>query len=61
MNTSWKTTIAGIVTGAIPIVDALITAYQSGQFTGKTGMQLFMGIGIVVIGVLSKDFNKTGV
>jgi len=57
---NWRTTLAGIVLSAYPIIDAIMQAYQSGYFTDKTGSQLWMGIGIIVFGVLVKDHNVTG-
>ena len=58
---NWRTTLAGIVFAAYPIIDALIKAYESGYFTEKTGGQLWGGIALIVIGVLAKDKNVTGV
>lgn len=58
---NWRTTLAGLVFAAYPVIDALIKAYQSGYFTDKTGGQLWLGIGIIAIGILSKDKNVTGV
>lgn len=59
-NASWKTTLLGMVVGALPIINALIDAYNSGAFTGKSAMQCAAGIGIVIFGVVSKDADKTG-
>ena len=59
-NTSWKTTLAGLITGITPIIYALVDAYNSGAFTGKNGEQVAIGIGLIAIGVLSKDKDKTG-
>jgi len=58
---NWRTTLAGIALAAYPIIDAVIQAYTAGYFTDKTGSQLWLGIGFVVLGVLSKDHNVTGV
>jgi hypothetical protein len=57
---SWKTTVAGLLAGIPVAIDALISAYNAGCFTGKTGVQLWVGIAIVVLGVISKDHNVTG-
>jgi len=57
---SWKTTLAGLVTGALPIIDAIDKAYTAGAFTGKSGGELLMGIGIIIFGVVSKDHDVTG-
>ena len=59
-NTSWKTSLAGLLTGLTPIIYAIVDAYNSGAFTGKNGEQLAIGIGLIAIGVLSKDKDKTG-
>lgn len=57
---SWKTTIAGLLTGLPVALDAIVQAANSGAFTGKTGGQLVVGIGLVVFGAISKDHNVTG-
>lgn len=57
---NWKTTLVGLLTGSIPAIDALITAYNSGYFTEKTGYQLLIGIGLILFGVFAKDHNITG-
>lgn len=59
-GSSWKTTLAGIISGLGVGVDALITAFQQGAFNGKTGAQLAVAIGLVLLGVFSKDVNVTG-
>jgi len=56
---NWKTTLSGFVTGFPIAIDALVTAYQSGMFDEKSGMQLMLGIGLVLIGAYSKDHNVT--
>jgi hypothetical protein len=55
---NWKTTLAGLVAGLPVMIDALITAYNSGAFTEKSGLQLALSIGIVLLGVLSADKAK---
>lgn len=55
-----KTTIAGLIAGLPVAIDALITAYSSGSFTGKSGVQLALGVGLVLIGAFAKDHNTTG-
>lgn len=57
---SWKTTIAGLLTGVPVAIDALVQAYNAGTFTGKTGTQLLVAMGIVLLGLYSKDHNVTG-
>lgn len=57
---NWKTTIAGLALSAYPIIDSLIQAYTAGYFTDKTGSQLWLGIGFIILGVLAKDHNVSG-
>lgn len=57
---NWKTTIAGLVTGVPIAIDALITAFQAGAFTGKSGVQLVAAIGIILLGLVTKDHDVTG-
>lgn len=54
-----KTTLAGIVAGLPLLIDALIQAYNSGAFTGKSGSQLFLSIALIIIGYVLKDPKKT--
>jgi hypothetical protein len=54
-----KTTLAGLVAGIPMAVDALMTAYNSGAFTGKSGFQLAVAIAIVLLGYLASDKKKT--
>lgn len=54
-----KTTLAGLVAGIPMAVDALMTAYNSGAFTGKSGVQLAIAIAIVLLGYLASDKKKT--
>lgn len=57
---SWKTTLGGLVAG-IPIgADAISQAYAAGTFNGKTGSQLALAIGMVILGLFAKDHNVTG-
>jgi|GEM_PF-2380280 len=53
--TNWKTTIAGLLTGAPVLIDAILSAYTSGQFTGKTVLQSLFAIGLILIGYLAQD------
>lgn len=57
---SWKTTLAGLLTGVPVAIDALVQAYNAGTFTGKTGTQLAVAVGLVLLGLYSKDHNVTG-
>lgn len=59
MFTNWKTTVAGLIAG-LPIgIDAVVTAFNAGTFTGKTGAQLLLAIGIVLGMAYAKDHNGT--
>ena len=53
-----KTTLAGLLTGLPLLIDALIQAYNAGAFTDKSGSQLLLAIGLVLIGYLASDKNK---
>ena len=53
-----KTTLAGLLTGLPLLIDALIQAYNAGVFTDKSGSQLLLAIGLVLIGYLASDKNK---
>lgn len=57
---SWKTTLAGALTGGGFIVDAVIDAASKGAFTGKHGKELALGIALVVWGAWQKDHNVSG-
>jgi len=53
-----KTTLAGLVPGALLAIDALIQAYTTGYFEGKTGKQLIIAIGLFLIGWYATDKKK---
>ena len=53
-----KTTITGIVAGLPLLIDALVQAYNAGAFTGKSGSQLFLSIGLVLLGYFAGDKKK---
>lgn len=53
-----KTTLAGLLTGLPLLIDALIQAYNAGAFTDKSGSQLLLAIGLVLIGYLASDKKK---
>jgi hypothetical protein len=57
---NFKTSLAGLVAGIPFIIDALIQAYTAGTFTGKTGLQLVAAIGVVLLGLYSKDHYVKG-
>lgn len=51
---SWKTTIAGLLTGGAISIDAIV---QQGITVGWK--QALLGLAIAVLGYLSKDHNAT--
>lgn len=57
---NFKTSIAGIIAGLPFIIDALMQAYSTGAFTGKSGLQLVAAIGVVLLGLYSKDHDVKG-
>lgn len=57
---NWKTSLAGLIAGAPFAINAVLTAYNAGSFDGKSGMQLFAAIGIVLFGLVSKDHDVSG-
>lgn len=60
MLTSWKTTLGGLLAG-LPIgIDAIVQAANGGALVGKTGAQLLLAIGLILLGAYSKDHNVTG-
>lgn len=58
--TSYKTTIAGIIAFIGVAANAITTAINSGVFTGKTGFQLVLAVGLLLMGLFAKDSNVTG-
>lgn len=54
---SWKTTLAGVLTGLPVIISSVMEAYNSGQFIGKNAIQIFIAIGIILMGYLSADHS----
>ena len=57
---NFKTSLAGLLAGIPFIVDALLEAYNAGAFTGKSGLQLVAAIGVVLLGLYSKDHDVKG-
>jgi len=57
---NFKTSIAGIIAGVPFIIDALMQAYSAGAFTNKSGLQLLAAIGVVLLGLYSKDHDVKG-
>jgi len=56
---NFKTSLAGLA-GTPFILDALIQAYNAGTFTNKSGLQLVAAIGVVLLGLYSKDHDVKG-
>ncbi len=56
-----KTSLAGLLAGMPFIVDALMQAYTAGSFTNKSGLQLVAAIGVVLLGLYSKDHDVKGI
>lgn len=57
---NWKTTLAGLLAGVPIAAQAVLEAYNAGALTGKTGLQLILSIGLILLGAYSKDKNVTG-
>lgn len=57
---NWKTTILGFLAGIAFAIEPLITAYNAGYFTDKTGSQVLFAIAIILIGRYAKDHNVSG-
>ena len=56
-----KTSLAGLIAGLPFIIDALMQAYTAGAFTNKSGLQLVAAIGVVLLGLYSKDHDVKGI
>lgn len=57
---STKTTLAAIVAGGLWVGKVLVTAYEAGTFKGEDGINLVIGIALVLLGAYAKDHNVTG-
>jgi len=55
-----KTSLAGLLAGMPFVIDALMQAYTEGAFTNKSGLQLVAAIGVVLLGLYSKDHDVKG-
>jgi len=55
-----KTSLAGLLAGMPFVIDALMQAYSAGSFTNKSGLQLVAAIGVVLLGLYSKDHDVKG-
>lgn len=60
MKKNIQTFLAGLLAGAPIAADALVEAYNNGAFTGKSGAQLCLGVGIILLGAFSKYKKTTG-
>jgi hypothetical protein len=56
-----KTSLAGLLAGMPFVIDALMQAYTAGSFTNKSGLQLVAAIGVVLLGLYSKDHDVKGI
>lgn len=56
---SWKTTLVGFGVGCIPIGQEVLNALGSNQ--PVQWKNVLFGLGIMFLGALAKDANKTGV
>ena len=56
-----KTSLAGLIAGLPFIVQSLMEAYNTGAFTNKSGLQLVAAIGVVLLGLYSKDHDVKGI
>lgn len=55
---NFKTTIAGLLVGLPTLIDALLTAYNSGSFDGKSSIQVGGAIALILIGWMLNDPKK---
>ncbi len=56
-----KTSLAGLLAGMPFVIDALMQAYTAGSFSNKSGLQLVAAIGVVLLGLYSKDHDVKGI
>ena len=56
-----KTSLAGLLAGMPFVIDELMQAYTAGSFTNKSGLQLVAAIGVVLLGLYSKDHDVKGI
>ena len=54
----FKTTLAGLIAGLPLLFDALLQAYSAGAFSEKSGLQLALAIGLVLMAYFAKDKTK---
>lgn len=60
LGKNWRTSLAGLIEGAIPIGWAILDAINSGALNGKHGGALVLGIAMIIKGFVAKDGNVTG-
>ena len=53
-----KTTLAGLLAGLPIAIQAILDAYNAGQFSGKNAGQVAIGVGVILLGLFAKDFNN---
>ncbi len=58
MKKNFKTTLAGIVGGASIVIEALYEAWEKGIFTSSNKKEIVIGVAIIALGALSKDYNE---
>lgn len=56
---NWKTTLLGIIAGTLVILQNAVASYQSG--TPVQWLQIVLGITLMALGLVMKDFNVTGI
>jgi len=57
---SFKTTLAGIISGLAVGGHAVLSGVEQGVFTGKHGLELVLALGLTLLGATEKDNNVTG-
>ena len=55
---NWKTSLIGLALGLIPLAQQTLNALGTG--TVVDWKQVLFGIGLITLGVVSKDFNSSG-
>ena len=60
-NTSWQTTVAGVLGGLlVPLSDIAGQMYQNGQLTWPNFRSVMIGAAIAAVGTLAKSASVTG-
>ena len=55
---NWRTTLIGILVGLIPFGQGILGAFGAGQHIDFK--QVGVGLGLMALGVVSKDAGQTG-